>query len=575
MPFRYLSAFRSSRVGALSWRFTDPNGTFNGTLSSSAVFCHEASTGWTVLSSNLQTAMDAATPATVTVAYNSTTGAYTIATNAASFSLDFTGPRAPLGRALGFSTTAVLTGATSYTSTLTPYYVLFPAGDSWCDDPFPYDQEEQVIIAVSDDGYGYSNGPSRLVQRRTYRHQFQPKSLQWSAFSSPTVPWTWDLWWAHHGPTQEQMLVAGTPHGSFTAQLTQGEQLKSTRAMAALSLDAWWHVSIDLRVRPVASVNPPVLSSAPVISGTVSIGQLLSSTTGSWANTPTSYSYQWRRDGVSIGGATSSTYTLVAADVGPSITCDVVAMNVGGSSSPATSNALTQTIGGVLGTKLKALHLQAGLVVGTGYSNWTDASLTAFHWAQPTTSQQPATGATINGRPAPNFDGADDLMTSGASGKYWQDLNGNAGAELFVICRADTLPADNALPYLASAIVSIVSAYGELTLTTSGFRYTLNDGANKSTAYIAASTGTDYYVNARHDGTNIRLAVGATVGATVACGAISTTNLQCVLGANYNGSAYFDGRVGAFVAANGTTITAGERADVAAILAYLYAVTTP
>ena len=51
------------------------------------------------------------------------------------------------------------------------------------------------------------------------------------------------------------------------------------------------------------------------------------------------YTYQWKRDGGNIGGATSSTYALVTADDGHNISCAVTATNTGGSTAQA-SNAV-------------------------------------------------------------------------------------------------------------------------------------------------------------------------------------------------------------------------------------------
>lgn len=88
-------------------------------------------------------------------------------------------------------------------------------------------------------------------------------------------------------------------------------------------------------------VSPPTNTVAPVASGVVRIGELLSTTDGTWTGTPTpTYAYQWTRDGVDIGGATSSTYTVVAADISAQITCEVTATGPGGTSAPEASNAL-------------------------------------------------------------------------------------------------------------------------------------------------------------------------------------------------------------------------------------------
>jgi hypothetical protein len=88
------------------------------------------------------------------------------------------------------------------------------------------------------------------------------------------------------------------------------------------------------------SVVAPVNTVAPVISGTARVGQTLSTTNGTFTGTaPLVYTYQWKRDGVSIGGATIGTYLLVVADAGKTITCAVTATNAAGSAS-ATSNGL-------------------------------------------------------------------------------------------------------------------------------------------------------------------------------------------------------------------------------------------
>lgn len=80
----------------------------------------------------------------------------------------------------------------------------------------------------------------------------------------------------------------------------------------------------------------PVNTVLPAISGTQAPGATLTTTNGTWLNTPTSYTYQWKRGGVDIGGATANTYVLTSSDNGTTITVTITATNAGGST-PATS----------------------------------------------------------------------------------------------------------------------------------------------------------------------------------------------------------------------------------------------
>jgi hypothetical protein len=63
---------------------------------------------------------------------------------------------------------------------------------------------------------------------------------------------------------------------------------------------------------------------------TVRVGETLECEPEVWKNGP-AFSYHWLRDGARISGADNSTYTLVGADEGTSVQCQVTATNAGGS----------------------------------------------------------------------------------------------------------------------------------------------------------------------------------------------------------------------------------------------------
>ena len=90
----------------------------------------------------------------------------------------------------------------------------------------------------------------------------------------------------------------------------------------------------------------PVNIEAPIISGNNVYGSTLTLTgEGIWiGNPPPTLTFQWLRNGVVIGGATSITYVTLLTDVGQQITCRVTGTNSVGSVN-AISNAITVTLG--------------------------------------------------------------------------------------------------------------------------------------------------------------------------------------------------------------------------------------
>lgn len=89
-----------------------------------------------------------------------------------------------------------------------------------------------------------------------------------------------------------------------------------------------------------STVSLPVNSVAPVISGSTVVGSTLTSTTGTWSNSPTSYGYQWRANATNITNATSSTFVLTSTQNNTNITCNVTATNKAGTANAVTSNSL-------------------------------------------------------------------------------------------------------------------------------------------------------------------------------------------------------------------------------------------
>ncbi len=116
--------------------------------------------------------------------------------------------------------------------------------------------------------------------------------------------------------------------------------------------------------------GPPISTALPVVTATDRTTHLdLAASTGSWSNSPTTFSYRWLRNGSAIAGATLATYTTTVADQGTSVAAVVIAMNGVGSTAatslavavPTPPNAGNPT----LGAHALVFHISQGSVGAT------------------------------------------------------------------------------------------------------------------------------------------------------------------------------------------------------------------
>ncbi len=93
----------------------------------------------------------------------------------------------------------------------------------------------------------------------------------------------------------------------------------------------------EIVVAPSAAGVSPYVTVIPAITGTATVGQVLTLGNGTWAGDATiTYTYAWYANNVQISGATASTYTLLAAQLGKRITGRVTASNASGNATSTT-----------------------------------------------------------------------------------------------------------------------------------------------------------------------------------------------------------------------------------------------
>jgi MBG domain (YGX type)/Concanavalin A-like lectin/glucanases superfamily len=134
-------------------------------------------------------------------------------------------------------------------------------------------------------------------------------------------------------PTSDAANIAGT---TFLLNTPQGANYLVDSSISNLTVTAVNNPVSDSS-SPIP-LSPPTIASVS-ISGTATLGQTLTASLGATTGNPSpTVTYAWRRGGVAISGATSSTYQLVAADVGAQISVVATVTSSQGTNSATSSS---------------------------------------------------------------------------------------------------------------------------------------------------------------------------------------------------------------------------------------------
>ena len=245
-------------------------------------------------------------------------------------------------------------------------------------------------------------GPSMLDADTTKNYAFTPASTVTLLMS--TTYWvvaeanTGNAKWSVAGSTSED----GTPAAGWG--IGDGNAYRTASSTGSFTTSPGSPPKIRVNGTTVGGTTPvtnTAATGAPSISGTATVGQVLTATTGTIADTdglPSSFTYQWVRvdaDGTSneadITGANSSTYTLDDDDEGKKIKVKVSFTDNGGNSEMRTSGAYP-TSGTVQASSTPA---SAALVSNVGQTADNFAGLGSNDAAQPFTTGTNATGYTL------------------------------------------------------------------------------------------------------------------------------------------------------------------------------------
>lgn len=151
---------------------------------------------------------------------------------------------------------------------------------------------------------------------------------------------TFEYRWAANG-----IAIAGAEDPTFTPTVAQlGKTLTVT-----VSGTEPGHAPTSRTSDPSDAVAPGDLTKmpTPVVTGTVAVGRTVTATTTAW-DTGTVLSYQWRRDGVAIAGASKRTYVISARELGRGLSVTVTGRKTGFTTVNRTSTVKTVARGSLV-----------------------------------------------------------------------------------------------------------------------------------------------------------------------------------------------------------------------------------
>ena len=154
-----------------------------------------------------------------------------------------------------------------------------------------------------------------------------------------------DPTWNEEGVTHAyQWLRDGTPIAGATAKtytLAPEDLGRQVVVKVTGSKEGWTDSTVDSNAVVPQVGDAPTFTTQPSVSGTYRLGQTLTANPGAWGTgaTPT-FTYQWRRGGQPVAGATSATYAVTAADLGSTLSVVVTATRAAYAPATFTTSAL-------------------------------------------------------------------------------------------------------------------------------------------------------------------------------------------------------------------------------------------
>lgn len=258
------------------------------------------------------------------------------------------------------------------------------------------------------------------------------------------------------------------------------------------------------------SGSPPANTVAPAVTGTATVGQTLSCSTGTWTDDVGShvFTYQWQRDTAgnlsfsNIGSATSSTYVLVDADDGNKVRCVVKDTDTNGNTS-ANSNAVGLVIEpvptisvapAVTGTQTVGSTLSC--TTGTWANQGGSVHTYAYQWQRAGVNIGSATASTYVLVDADDATNVRCVVTATNSGGAGTPANSNAVAITEPVPTNSVAPVASGTVHVGDTVSATTGTWLHQGGTIATYAYQWQDSANGSTGWanIASATSSSYSI---------------------------------------------------------------------------------
>ncbi len=193
------------------------------------------------------------------------------------------------------------------------------------------------------------------------------------------------------------VAIGGATSESYTitsADVAKGISVKATGTRAGYLPGS----STSNTINGLAGEAPVAVSEVQV-SGTAKVGTNLTLTPPVWDNDFTTTTYQWQRDGVSISGATQTTYAVTSADVAKALTVKATGTRAGYDPGTSVSAPVTGALGDAANATTNVSIAGANDKVGTTWTltapTWsTTGWSTTYQWYRDAAAITSATGTT-------------------------------------------------------------------------------------------------------------------------------------------------------------------------------------